>query len=125
MDRIKILVLDNDKFSELLEHDLVYQGIPHVIHNEIKDDFYDVCVYSPNPNHISQIQKLEHNRSLVFNGIKMTNPVLKKLVKMRIEGFIDDHEDTSSTLKAVTDIYQQKTIHERIAQKIDKLHALA
>ena len=119
---IRVLVLGNDTFAQKLDEALKVESIEHTLDKEPTPGVaYDLCVCHPDSVLLSKILDQCGSKILVFNGMKIANSTLKQLVKMRINGFLDDHSDIEPAMDILRGIRNSKNTMKRLLSKMATL----
>jgi len=125
MAKVQILVLGNDAFADKLGTELKREDIPHNIDQDINTGrVYDWCICPPHADIINKVKTIAcGTRIMVFNGVQMSNQILKSLVRLRIAGFIENHDDPAEAVAVIRQTARAKEKVSRISQKILALTA--
>jgi hypothetical protein len=124
MAQIQVLVLGNRAFAKKLSQDLVSRKIDHKIDEDAYSDAYDICVTTADEQDLEKVNASKCKRVWVFNGVAISNSTLKKMVRMRINGFLENHEDPSPIVAAITSICKTKETVDRLNLKLVALSGL-
>lgn len=122
---IQVLVLGNDEFAKKLQTEASLEDFSCAVDTELSNEtHYDLCICTPDADLISQIRESHcGSRIMVFNGVRIANATLKELVKMRISGFLEDHNDVKGVIDALKRLANSKKTCARISEKLKMLCA--
>lgn len=116
MTKIHVLVLGNDIFAQSIKNLLDEQNIPVKIDTQASSHEYDMAVVMPNKEYLLLAQ--DRSKSLfVINGQYMSNEILKDMVKIRINGFVD-HQNPDDFVDAAKRVSKSKAVCKRLQDKV-------
>ena len=122
MSEIRVLVLGNKTLAKRLDTELDNENIEHVIDQDIDiERQYDLSICHPDADVLDLIKEHCGNRIVVFNGHHVAESTLKNLIKMRIIGFLDDHDNPEPVMRILRSLAQTKEKMNRISSKISTL----